>query len=537
MTGGSNYSVIILSDGLRKIAKANWRVLVTWEGVMTFKRLILIVLTVCVAFSVGLRLWQSWSQPQFQSRLELYQTNLVLQASEYRGNDVNLNSARQTLLGKEPIKIAAEEYQTFRKSVQKSLERTQSLLDASPAEPSTLKLSVSRQKQLALELDLRMGILQVAKGQIDNAQRIWAEAIQRASSEASLASLSKTAGTLVGLWSTPPQLMPDAESLLKKNLDGWFRYRSLTQLYQLQQRQDALLQLQAEEQQAAERAYRNLAIVGGIPVLGCLIGVGILLFLLGQWLVKRKQSLLAADGMASWSVTWDGEIVWQVLIFGFFLMGQILLPFVLDIVQAIAGFNPSALGVREKAVYVLVDYLLLTVGGLGVLYLSIREFFPLPEGWFQLNWRGNWFWWGWGGYFAALPLVIVVSLINQAIWNGQGGSNPILPIALEVKDNAALAIFFLTASVAAPIFEETLFRGFLLPSLTRYMSTWGAIVLSAVIFAVAHLSLSEVLPLTTLGIVLGFVYSRSRNLLSSMLLHSLWNSGTLLSLIILGNSG
>lgn len=507
------------------------------EGVMTFKRLILIVLTVSVVFSVGLRLWQSWSQPQFQSRLELFQTNLVLQASTYQGDDPNLDSARRALLGAEPIKIAAKEYQTFRQSVAKNLDQTQSLLAASPGGSETLQLTRSRQQQLALELDLRLGILQVSQGQTKEAQQTWAEAIQRAGSEPDLESLSKTAGTLAGLWNQPPQLMPDAESRLKKNLDGWFRYQALSQLYQLQQRQDALAALQLEQQQAAGRAYRSLALVGGIPVLGCLIGGGILLFLLGQWLVQRKQSLLSPAGMATWTVPWEGELIWEVLIFGFFLVGQILLPFVLQLVQGASGFNLALLSVRGKAVYILMDYILLTIGGLGVLYFLIQPFFPLPEGWFRFNFKGNWFWWGLGGYFAALPLVIVVSLVNQAIWKGQGGSNPLLPIALESRDNVALFIFFLTAGVAAPLFEETLFRGFLLPSLTRYFSIWGAIALSALVFAVAHLNLSEVLPLTTLGMVLGFVYVRSRNLLASMLLHGLWNSGTLLSLIILGNTG
>ncbi|MGB3207873.1 MAG: CPBP family intramembrane glutamic endopeptidase, partial [Crinalium sp.] len=96
---------------------------------------------------------------------------------------------------------------------------------------------------------------------------------------------------------------------------------------------------------------------------------------------------------------------------------------------------------------------------------------------------------------------------------------------------------FTTAAIAAPLFEEFLFRGFLLPSLTRYFPAWGAIILSSFLFAIAHLSLSEVLPLMTLGIILGVVYTRSRNLLSSILLHSLWNSGTLLSLFILGSGG
>ncbi|MGA9377966.1 MAG: CPBP family intramembrane glutamic endopeptidase, partial [Phormidium sp.] len=61
------------------------------------------------------------------------------------------------------------------------------------------------------------------------------------------------------------------------------------------------------------------------------------------------------------------------------------------------------------------------------------------------------------------------------------------------------------------------------------------IITSSLIFAIAHLSLSEVLPLTTLGIVLGVVYTRSRNLLAPIFLHSLWNSGTLISLFILGS--
>jgi hypothetical protein len=142
--------------------------------------------------------------------------------------------------------------------------------------------------------------------------------------------------------------------------------------------------------------------------------------------------------------------------------------------------------------------------------------------------------WGFGGYFVALPLVVLVSLINQQFWQGQGGSNPILPIVLEGRDNVALAVFFGTAAIAAPVFEEIVFRGFLLPSLTRYLPVWGAIAASAFLFAVAHLSVSEILPLATLGSVLGFVYTRSRNLLAPMLLHSLWNSGTLLSLFLLG---
>ncbi len=417
------------------------RLTVFVEGVMTLKRLILIVLTVGVVFSVGLGLWQSFSQPQFQSRLELYQTNLVLQASEWQETDPNLAASSKALLGGEPVKAGVEAYETFRRSVQKNLERAQSFTKISSPETENREVSVSKLEQLLTELDLRLGVLQTAQGKVDEAQKIWADAIQRAGSQPGLESLSKTAGVLSGLWSQPPQLFPDAESRIKKNLDGWFRFRALSQLYTLQQRQDSLNELQAEEQPLAERALKRLAIVGGIPILGCLMGVGLLLCLGGQWLIQRKQSLISPDGIPVWSVPWDAETIWQVLILGFFLVGQILFPFLLQLVQATSGFNPAALGERAKAFYILIDYILLATGGLAVLYLSIQRFFPLPEGWFRVSLRGNWLLWGFGGYFAALPLVILVSLVNQAIWKGQGGSNPILPIALEGKDNVALAVF------------------------------------------------------------------------------------------------
>jgi hypothetical protein len=222
-----------------------------------------------------------------------------------------------------------------------------------------------------------------------------------------------------------------------------------------------------------------------------------------------------------------------VFVVGFFLMGQILVPLAFFLLKVKA----STFDVRGQSLYVLASYVLVALGGLLVLYFSLKAFLPLPqqEKWFQIDLSGNWFWWGLAGYLTALPLVILVSLINQLVWRGQGGSNPLLPLVLESQDGVALLIFFLTAAVAAPLFEEFLFRGFLLPSLTRYVPVWGAIVASSLLFAVAHLSLSEVLPLMTLGIVLGVVYTRTRNLLAPMLLHSLWNSGTLLSLFILGS--
>ncbi|MBD3559829.1 CPBP family intramembrane metalloprotease, partial [Planktothrix sp. FACHB-1355] len=357
----------------------------------------------------------------------------------------------------------------------------------------------------------------------------------RPSAKIGQAAEAKTATVLIGLWSNPPRILPDAEPTIQKYLDGWFRDRGLSQLYNLQQRSTALVKLQSTEQEIAQQAVVKLAIVAALPTLGFLIGVALLILLVAQRLIRKENSLLAQNENVSWSTPWDAETIWQVFIVGFFGMQLLISAVFIPLAFKLLNLTPAAFDVRSKAIYVLTTYMLVALGGVLVLYFSVKSFLPLPEGWFRFDLFGKWFLWGLGGYFVALPLVIVVSLINQEIWKGEGGSNPLLSLALESKDGVALAIFFFTAAIAAPLFEEFLFRGFLLPSLTRYMPVWGATIASSLLFAVAHLSLSEVLPLTTLGIVLAVVYTRSRNLLAPMLLHSLWNSGTLLSLFILGS--
>jgi uncharacterized protein len=489
---------------------------------MTIKRALLITLTVLALWLMGENLWVSWHKPQIQSRLELYQTDLLLQATELKATDANSKAIQQALLGGDPVKSALEQYQTVRQAVEKNLQRTEQLQAQSVQQKEALTPTAEQLKTLLADLDLNLGLLQTVQRQAATGQKTWASLD------------SPTAKILAGLWSDPVQILPNAESDLKTGLEGWFRDRALDRLYNLQQRPTEQAALQANAQVAATDALNRLVLIGGLPVLGLGVGAGVLLLLLGQWLLQQKQALLSPEGLQPWSPPWDGEVIWQVIV-GFVWVGQIQGP-LLAVVFAVLGFDPSQLSERARAFYLLFNYSALATGALSILYFSVQQFLPLPEGWFRLSLRGRWWLWGIGGYLAALPLVLAVSLINQRIWQGQGGNNPILPIALAGKDSLALAVFVFTASVAAPLFEEVLFRGFLLPSLTRYMSTWGAIALSSLIFAVAHLSLSEVLPLMTLGMVLGFVYARSRNLAAAMLLHGLWNAGTLVSLFVLGGA-
>jgi uncharacterized protein len=555
---------------------------------MSIKRLILSFLTILAVINLFVSLQESFSQPQIQSRLELYQTNLVLQALEFRADssldstenksetsssksdrtvsEKTLNTSFQKLIGDDPKRDAEQQYQKAKEEAKVSLGNLQTQIDKldlisdrddrNNDERTINKAAIDPKLQLQQsskeiekfidETDLKLGILAADRGEIELAQKTWRSLIANQKQENTAQSDREVTKTLINLWDSPTKKSSNGkaisqettdlssesvESTVTSKLDGWFRYRVFKQLYQQQNRQNDLLALQTKEQEIARQALLKLFAIAIIPLIGGAIGVVLLIFLIAQSSISKDKSLLATNGELRWETPWNWEITWQVIIVGFFFIGQILLPFLFGI----PGFNPANLSLRYKAVYVLVSYLAMAIGGVLVLYLSIKSFFPLPKDWFRVQWWGNWFLWGLGGYAIALPLVVVVSLLNQQLWNGQGGSNPLLSLALKSQDRVALAIFFITASIAAPIFEEFIFRGFLLPSLTRYISVTKAILLSSFIFAIAHLSISEVLPLTTLGIILGIVYTRSRNLLASMLLHSLWNSGTLISLFVLGS--
>ncbi|HBW57797.1 MAG TPA: CPBP family intramembrane metalloprotease domain-containing protein [Oscillatoriales bacterium UBA8482] len=507
---------------------------------MTPKRWILAILTLLAISFLGLSLLNSWTQPQIQSRLELYQTNLLLHASQWQGQGTEADSLitlRDNLIGKTPVKEALKQYQQVQESAVKNLAKFQQS-DDQIAEGSLQEL-----EQLNRDLQLRIGILETQTGSPQQAVETWRLLLEPTgakspkSGDNSIIKTEKTAEVLIGLWQTPARLLPDAEPIIQNYLEGWFRYQALVKLYTLQQRPEELVTLEIQQQQRSEQAIFKLLVVSAIPGMGLVMGLLLSLVLGIQLIFKGKDSILATNMDLAWLIPWNGETILQVFVVGFSLLGQLFIPLTLRAVFQSLNLQPSSFDVRSQAVYIFITYLLLMVGGFSVLYFSIKSYFPLPQGWFTFKIKDNWFVWGFGGYLVALPLVILVSLINQKFWDGQGGSNPLLPIALESRDSVALGIFFITASIAAPIFEEIMFRGFLLPSLTRYLPLGSAILLSGFLFAVAHFNVSEILPLMTLGIVLGFVYTRSRNLLAPMFMHGLWNSGTLLSLYVLGSGG
>ena len=98
---------------------------------------------------------------------------------------------------------------------------------------------------------------------------------------------------------------------------------------------------------------------------------------------------------------------------------------------------------------------------------------------------------------------------------------------LEVKSTLGLAVLVAMALVAAPLWEELVFRGFLQPFLARRLGGTPAIVITSVLFSAIHYSGSKlfILPVLMfpLALALAYAYHRTQRLTVPLMLHVLHN--------------
>src|SRR5204863_6383154 len=80
------------------------------------------------------------------------------------------------------------------------------------------------------------------------------------------------------------------------------------------------------------------------------------------------------------------------------------------------------------------------------------------------------------------------------------------------------------AIILAPIAEEMLFRGILYPTLKQNGFRRSAFILSSFIFALVHLNLMLIVPLTFLALVLALLYEFTGNLSAPIAAHCLFNA-------------
>jgi membrane protease YdiL (CAAX protease family) len=129
-----------------------------------------------------------------------------------------------------------------------------------------------------------------------------------------------------------------------------------------------------------------------------------------------------------------------------------------------------------------------------------------------------------GAAFLAIliPLVDLISLLaGQAVT-----PKFVTDLYSSARDSGSLWLLVIALIVAAPLVEEIVFRGFLLPSLaaTR-LGAWGAIVATSIGWAFLHLQYQPfyLMQIIALGMVFGWLRWRSGTTTVTILLHAVIN--------------
>lgn len=126
--------------------------------------------------------------------------------------------------------------------------------------------------------------------------------------------------------------------------------------------------------------------------------------------------------------------------------------------------------------------------------------------------------WGIAGWLVATVVSAVVVVALDAI--GVEATPQAAEQALSQID-PWLAVLALV--IVAPIAEEVFFRGVVFNAWLRESGRRAAYIGSSVLFGVIHLNLVAFVPIVVLGLILAWVYERTRNLVAPIVVHAVFN--------------
>jgi membrane protease YdiL (CAAX protease family) len=123
----------------------------------------------------------------------------------------------------------------------------------------------------------------------------------------------------------------------------------------------------------------------------------------------------------------------------------------------------------------------------------------------------------------AVPTALVVVFTVNAVYSQLVTTKEQAVVSDFPHTTAGLILFLLLGCAVAPVFEETLYRGFIFQGFaTSFGPVWGGLI-SATLFSLSHQQLDIFVPLFALGLGLAWVYYTARSIWANIVLHSLFN--------------
>ncbi len=146
---------------------------------------------------------------------------------------------------------------------------------------------------------------------------------------------------------------------------------------------------------------------------------------------------------------------------------------------------------------------------------------------------------GLAAYLIALPLIFTAGYLYQILLITTGyvpSPQPLMEFMTGEMGTWPRFYAILVAALVAPVSEEILFRGLLLPLAARSLGVLGAVVITSALFAAMHLFIPALVPLFVVSLACSFAYIYTGSILTPIALHSIFNSINLAMFTILRDS-
>ena len=134
---------------------------------------------------------------------------------------------------------------------------------------------------------------------------------------------------------------------------------------------------------------------------------------------------------------------------------------------------------------------------------------------------------GFGGVLLAFAIVIVAPFVHTP---------KVGPFEDLAKTPLSMALLAVTAVFVAPLFEETVFRGFLQPLFSRTLGVVFGILLTALLFGGLHtfqykFAWQYVVAITIVGTALGALRAKTNSIIPGTVMHGCFNAVSVVGLV------
>lgn len=130
-------------------------------------------------------------------------------------------------------------------------------------------------------------------------------------------------------------------------------------------------------------------------------------------------------------------------------------------------------------------------------------------------------------YLIAMPIIFLSGYLYQVVLIRLGyepAQQPIMNFLAGDISLFARIYGIVLAVIVAPVAEEILFRGLLLPVISRRLGVFPGIVLVGFVFAALHLFIPAIVPLFFVSLACSFAYIYTGSLSTPIAFHSLFNT-------------